>query len=68
VPRYLEGQVPFKEYSDVVRAALTSPAYMKQKLMENREKITDAAYKKAMTAAVSLESLFSVSEKMLRVN
>lgn len=67
IPRYLEGQVPSKEYSDVVRAALVSPAYMKQKLMENREKLTDAAYKKAMAAADSIESLFSVSEKMLRV-
>lgn len=67
IPRYLEGQVPSKEYSDVVRAALASPAYMKQKLMENREKLTDAAYKKAMVSAGSIESLFSVSEKMLRV-
>ena len=67
IPRYLEGQVPSKEYSDVVRAVLVSPAYMKQKLMENRGKLTDAAYKKAMAAADSIESLFSVSEKMLRV-
>lgn len=67
IPRYLEGQVPSKEYSDVVRAALGSPAYMRQKLTENRDKLTDAAYKKAMTAAGSIESLFSVSEKMLRV-
>ena len=67
IPRYLEGQVPSKEYSDVVRAALASPAYMKQKLMENREKLTDAAYKKAFVAADSIESLFAVSEKMLRV-
>lgn len=67
VPRYLEGQMPSKEYSDTVRFALASPAYMKKKLTENRGKITDAAYKKAMTAADSLESLFSVSEKMLRV-
>lgn len=67
IPRYLEGQVPSKEYSDMVRAALASPAYMKQKLVENREKLTDAAYKKAMAAADSIESLFSVSEKMLRV-
>lgn len=67
IPRYLEGQVPSKEYSDVVRAALASPAYMKQKLMENREKLTDAAYKKAMAAVDSIESLFSISEKMLRV-
>lgn len=67
IPRYLEGQVPSKEYSDIVRAALTSPAYMKRKLVENREKLTDAAYKKAMAAAERIESLFSVSDKMLRV-
>ena len=67
IPRYLEGQIPSKEYSDVMRAALTSPAYMKRKLTENREKITDVAYKKAMDEADALENLFSVSEKMLRV-
>lgn len=67
IPRYLEGQVPSKEYSDIVRAVLVSPAYMKQKLMENRDKLTDAAYKKAMAAADSIESLFSISAKMLRV-
>ena len=67
LPRYLEGQVPSKEYSDIIRAALASPAYMKRKLMENRDKLSDAAYKKAMGAAESRESLFSVSDKMLRV-
>ena len=67
IPRYLEGQVPSKEYSDVIKAALTSPVYMKKKLVENREKLTDAAYRKALTAADSIESLFSVSDKMLRV-
>ncbi len=67
IPRYLEGQVPSKEYSDVIKAALTSPAYMKKKLIENRDKLTESAYKKAMTAADSIESLFSVSDKMLRV-
>ncbi len=35
--------------------------------MENRKKMTDAAYKKAVEAANSIESLFSVSEKMLSV-
>ena len=56
IPRYLEGQVPSKEYSDVVRAVLVSPAYMKQKLMENREKLTDAAYKKAIVVADSIRT------------
>lgn len=67
IPRYLEGQMPSKEYSDIVKTALASPAYMKQKLMENREKLTDAAYRKALSAAESIENLFSVSDKMLRV-
>lgn len=67
ISRYLEGQVPSKEYSDIIRATLASPAYMKRKLMENRNKLTDAAYKKAMAAADSIERLFSVSDKMLRV-
>ncbi len=67
IPRYLEGQVPSKEYSDVVKSALASPAYMKRKLMENQGRLTYAAYKKAMAAADSIESLFSVSGKMLRV-
>lgn len=67
IPRYLEGQIPSREYSDIMRSALASPVYMKQKLRENRGKLTDAAYKKAMAAADSLESLFSVSDKMLRV-
>lgn len=67
ISRYLEGQVPSKEYSEIVKAAMASPAYMKQKLIENRDKLTDAAYKKAMAAADSIESLFSVSDKILRV-
>lgn len=38
IPRYLEGQVPSKEYSDIIKTALTSPAYMKKRLKENRSK------------------------------
>ena len=48
ISRYLQGQVPSKEYSDVIKAALASPAYMKQKLIKNQDRLTDAAYKKAM--------------------
>ncbi len=67
IPRYLEGQVPSKEYSRIIKSALSSPAYMKQKLITNREKLTDAAYRKAWTATENMECLFSVSDKMLRV-
>ena len=65
ISRYLEGQVPSKEYSDIMKTTLSSPAYMKQKLMENRDKLTDAAYRKAFTTAESIENLFSVSDKRM---
>ena len=67
VTRYLSGQIPSKEYSDVIKAALTSPAYMKKKLNENKERIAPAAYNKAINAAIQLESIFAVSDQMLRV-
>lgn len=66
ISRYLSGQVPSKEYSDIIRSALTSPAFMKTKLLENRKKVGETAYTKAMSSASSIESLFSVSDKMLR--
>lgn len=40
ISRYLEGQVPSKEHSDIIKTALSSPAYMKQKLVENGKKQT----------------------------
>lgn len=67
ITRYLSGQIPSKEYSDVMRAALSSPSFMKNKLYENKDKIASAAYNKSMEAAIQLENLFSVSDKMLRV-
>lgn len=55
IPKYLKGQVPSREHSDVIKTALSSSSFMKQKLMENRKKLSDAAYRKAFaaTAAVS---------------
>ena len=67
IQRYLSGQIPSKEYSDVMRKALSSPTFMKKKLNENKGKIASTAYQKAMEAATQLETLFSVSDKMLRV-
>lgn len=65
ITRYISGQVPSKEYSDIIRHALESPTFMKEKLNENKDKIGEAAYKKAMNAAVELEPVFALSEKML---
>lgn len=65
ITRYLLGQVPSKEYSDIIRHALESPKFMVEKLNENVDKIGETAYKKAMNAAKELEPLFALSEKML---
>lgn len=67
ITRYLAGQIPSKEYSDIIKSALTSPAYMKERLSAYRDKIAETAYNKAILEADSLEKLFSVSDKMLRV-
>ena len=65
ITRYLDGQIPSKEYSDIIREALTSPEFMREKMEANRDKISDTAYNKAYDAAVSIQKLFSVSDKML---
>jgi uncharacterized phage-associated protein len=65
VTRYLSGQMPSKEYSDVIKKALSSPKYMKKLLEDNAERIGATAYKKAINAAEEIERLFCVSEKML---
>ena len=67
ITRYLSGQIPSKRYSDIMRKALSSPTFMKDKLYENKDKIATPAYNKAVEAATQLETLFSVSDKMLRV-
>ncbi len=68
ITRYLAGQVPSKEYSDIMLHALTSASYMKELLDQNREKIGDTAYKKAYTAAAQIESLYvAVPSELLAV-
>ena len=64
ITRYLEGQVPSKEYSEVIRRALSSPSFMKEMLVRNREKIAEPAFRKAMKAAEDLEKAFQISDKM----
>lgn len=67
ITRYIAGQVPSKEYSDIIRKALISPEYMRKALIKNKGKIASTAYNKAMNAAIQLQNLFSVSDKMLSV-
>ena len=65
ITRYIQGQVPSKEYSDIIRKALEFPEFMIEQLNKNKEKIGEIAYKKAIKAANELLKIFDVSEKML---
>ncbi len=65
ITRYLMGQLPSKEYSDTIKSALESPDFMLEKLLENREKIGETAYKKAVKAAEELMPICSLSKEML---
>ena len=67
ITRYLAGQVPSKEYSDIMRAALSDTTVMRSLLESNKDKLADTAYKKAINAITELETLFSVPSKMLMV-
>ncbi len=67
ITRYLAGQIPSKEYSDIMRAALSDTGVMKRLLEQNKDKLAEPAYKKAMSAIEELDALFSVPSKMLMV-
>ena len=65
ITRYLSGQMPSKEYSDIIKKALSSPNYMIKLMNDNAEKMGETAYKKAIKAAKEIAGLFCVSDKML---
>lgn len=65
ITRYLSGQMPSKEYSDIIKKALSSPDYMIKLMNDNAEKMGETAYKKAIKAAKEIAGLFCVSDKML---
>lgn len=43
--RYLDGDTPTKQYSETLRLLLSDPGYMAKILEENKDKITERAYK-----------------------
>ncbi|MDD2980891.1 MAG: DUF4065 domain-containing protein [Hespellia sp.] len=65
ITRYLAGQMPSKEYSDIIKKSLSSPGYMIELLNKNAEKLGKTAHKKAIQAAEKIAGLFCVSDKML---
>ena len=56
ITRYLAGQVPSKEYSDIIRKALESPNFMVEKLNQN-------LYKTGKTAEEATSLALQKNEK-----
>lgn len=48
--RYLDGDVPTKQYSDVLKKILGDSNYMREILEQNKDRITDVAYKRIIRA------------------
>ena len=67
IKRYIAGQIPSKEYSNIMRKALSSPSYMKQQLDYNKHKLALSAYHKALDTTLELEKLFSFSDRLTEV-
>ncbi|MDO5406490.1 MAG: DUF4065 domain-containing protein [Eubacteriales bacterium] len=67
VTRYLDGQIPSKRYSDIMRTALHFPEYMQALLQQNRDKVGEIAYQKTQKEIMHLKQLFQISDKMLVV-
>ncbi len=66
VTRYLDGQIPSKEYSEVIKDVLSSPSVMKKYLIRNKNKISPVAFNKAMESINNVNRIFCLSEKMLK--
>lgn len=67
ITRYLAGQMPSKEYSDIIRRVLSNTSAMAELLNANKEKLAAAAYNKAIAAINELNTLFQFPNKMLMV-
>ena len=62
ITRYLDGQNPTKENSDLLKAILDNPNLYELYLITNKDKITDIAYKKSLGKTKQLQLLDSHSK------
>lgn len=64
ISRYLDGQIPKKEYSDLLLSLLHDHVEMKKKLEEGRGRITDNAYKKIQRKLDQIEKMAKCDTKL----
>ncbi len=53
--RYLDGDIPTKQYSDTLKTILDDPKYMKSLLEENKDKIKEIAYNHCSDALAEIQ-------------
>lgn len=63
ISRYMEGAMPNRKYSDLLRKLLAYHGLMRNYLDKNRDKITDAAYNKTNLALSEIEALCAHNTK-----
>ena len=64
VSRYLEGALPQKKYSELLRNVLRDHNVMRGYLEQNKESITDIAYRKTSEAITEIERMCSRDSKI----
>ena len=63
VSRYIEGALPNKKYSDLLRKVYKDHKVMRELLERNRNSITEAAYRKTDSAIAEMEKMCSYNSK-----
>lgn len=53
--RYLDGDIPTKQYSDILKRILNNPKYMRELLEENKANVTEIAYRRCNNALLKVE-------------
>ncbi|OFI05058.1 hypothetical protein CLOACE_19320 [Clostridium acetireducens DSM 10703] len=53
--RYLDGDIPTKQYSNILKKILNDSNYMKEILEKNKDNITDVAYRHCSSALLKFE-------------
>lgn len=67
--RYLDGDIPTKQYSDILKRILSDPEFMAEILEENKGQLTDRAYKLCKQALENirkekLKTIITTEEKI----
>lgn len=53
--RYLDGNIPTKQYSDILKRVLDDPKYMRVLLEKNKSNVTENPYKRYNNALLKIE-------------